>query len=137
MSPKDSGRTKLSVVPPEFTPLGVHSYPVTGMTGGAFPPRGSEAPSPKTARGLAPSVPSLQLRSKVTVPLQSLISGTTLSFFSRPVKAQLSPNFRVYPQLPIKPWKSGRSGQITALTAPCTPKAPAFGGGFWCVLCVF
>ena len=113
----------MSVVPPEFTSGEVHSDPVTGMTGGAFPPRGSKVPSPMTQQGLAPSVPSLQLWSKATVPLQSLILPLTVPPFFISVKRQFSYFSSVF---------------STILSFPAeNQKPPPLGGGFWCVLCVF
>jgi len=77
----------MSVVPPEFTPVfGVHSDPVTGMTGGAFPLRSLESAFAPFLTGTCTIRPLSWIETVLLFFPQCLYTGITLSFFSISVK---------------------------------------------------
>ena len=126
----DSGRTILSVVPPEFTSNEVHSYPVTGMTGGAFPSRSSKAPSPMIKQGLAPSAPSLRFDHRVLFLFTAFAIGDYSIIFFPSCQG-------LYTPLPPTGSRSPIVSRETQQTCSNTPKDLAGGEVFRCVLCVF
>ena len=81
------GEQILSVVPPEFTPISeVHSDPVTGIPGGAFPPRGLESAFPRSLTGTCTTRPLSWIKNALLFFPQCLYTPSTVSSFQNPVK---------------------------------------------------
>ena len=78
---------KMSVVPPEFTPVfGVHSDPVTGISGGAFPLRGLESAFARLVTGTCTTRPLSWIQNALLFFPQCLYTPFTLSSFQIAVK---------------------------------------------------
>ena len=77
----------MSVVPPEFTPVfGVHSDPVTGISGGAFPLRGLESAFARPVTGTCTTRPLSWIKNALLFFPQCLYTPFTLSSFQIAVK---------------------------------------------------
>ena len=77
----------MSVVPPEFTPVfGVHSDPVTGISGGAFPLRGLESAFARLFTGTCTTRPLSWIQNTLLFFPQCLYTPLTLSSFQMTVK---------------------------------------------------
>ena len=120
----DSGRTILSVVPPEFTSNEVHSYPVTGMTGGAFPSRSSKAPSPMIKQGLAPSAPSLRFDHRVLFLFTAFAIGDYSIIFFPSCQGLYTP---LPPQTPAPLLFHGKHSKPAPIHRKTSPEARSFG----------